>query len=263
MAGVMALVAQQAAANGAPAAQGAINPRLYELGAAGGVFHDVTLASSGMTACDPATPSVCNNATPSPTGLTGGQAGYSVQTGYDLVTGWGSLDVATFATSFPTTTVAGYGLRIGPSAAVTLATGESATLNLTPTGFVDAVTYACANTPANASCTFATDEHGAQTLTIATTAGVAAGIATTLRWLALALGALIIVSRVRRMRLASLATVATLSLASCTGYIGGVAETSSDTGSVDAPTGTTTAIAVTAQDPGGHSASAVVMLTVQ
>ena len=263
MAGVMALIAQQAAANGAPAAQGAINPRLYELGAAGGVFHDVTLASSGMTACDPSTPSVCNNATPSPTGLTGGQTGYSVQTGYDLVTGWGSLDVATFAASFPTTTVAGYGLRIGPSSAVTLAAGASATLSLTPTGFLDAVSYACADTPANASCSFATDTRGAQTLTIVTTAGVAAGIVTTLRWLSLALGALIVVSRVRRMRLAAFATVATLSLASCSGYIGGVGETSADAGSLDAPSGTTTAITVTAQDPGGHSASAVVMLTVQ
>jgi pseudomonalisin len=267
MAGVMALVAQQAANHGAPAAQGAINPRLYQLASAGGVFHDVSLATSGITACDPSTPSVCNNSTPSPTAMAGGQAGYAVQTGYDLVTGLGSLDVATFAASFPTTTVAGYALAVGPSSTVTLAAGASATLSLTPTGFLDAVTYACANTPANATCSFATDAHGVQTMTIATTAstGVAGGIMTTLRWLAIALGALMVCSRVRRMRLAAFATVATLSLASCTGYIGGVGETGGSGASTapDAQTGTTTAITVTAQDPSGHAASAIVMLTIQ
>ncbi len=264
MAGILAHVAQQAANRGAPAAQGAINPRLYQLGAAGGVFHDVTLATSGMTACDPSTPSVCNNSTPSPMALGGGQAGYSVQPGYDLVTGWGSLDVASFAASFPTTTVAGYGLAVGPSSAVTLAAGASATLSLTPSGFLDAVTYACSGLPADASCSFATDARGTQTLTIATTtsSGVAAGIVTTLRWLLLAL-VIARISRARPRRLvAAFATVATLSLASCTGYIGGVGESATDAAGPDA-SGTTTAITVTAQDLGGHSANAIVMLTVQ
>jgi subtilase family serine protease len=267
MAGVMALVAQQAANHGAPAAQGAINPRLYQLAASGGVFHDVSLATSGMTACDPATPSVCNNSTPSPIAMIGGQAGYSIQPGYDLVTGLGSLDVATFAAQFPTTTVVGYGLQVGPSSAVTLAAGESATLSLTPTGFLDSVTYACAGTPANASCAFATDSRGVQTLTITTTAstGVAAGIATGMRWLVIALGALIVLTRVRRMRLAAFATVATLSLASCTGYIGGVGESAGGSAATapDAPSDTTTAITITAQDAGGHAANAVVMLTIR
>jgi hypothetical protein len=35
---------------------------------------------------------MCNNSTPSPTGLTGGLTGYLVTPGYDQATGWGSLD---------------------------------------------------------------------------------------------------------------------------------------------------------------------------
>ncbi|HEX4452316.1 MAG TPA: S53 family peptidase [Kofleriaceae bacterium] len=268
MAAIMALVAQQAATQGAPAAQGAINPRLYQL--AGTTFHDVTLATSGVAACDPSTPSVCNNSTPSPSAMAGGQAGYSLQPGFDLVTGWGSLDVASFAASFPTTTVAGYGLEVGPSSAVTVTAGASATLSLTATGFLDGVTYTCNGLPSDASCAFATDERGAQTLTIATTtsAGAAAGAATNLRWLLLALGAALAFARLSRARprrlVAAFATVATLALASCTGYIGGVGEgTTGAATAPDAPSGTTTAITVTAQDAAGHSAGAIVMLTVQ
>jgi hypothetical protein len=43
------------------------------------------------------TPSPCNNSTPSTYNLTGGLSGYTVGTGYDQVTGLGSLDVYGFA----------------------------------------------------------------------------------------------------------------------------------------------------------------------
>jgi pseudomonalisin len=45
-------------------------------------------------------PSQCNNSTPSPTALTGGLAGYLVGPGFDLVTGWGSLDVYNLLTNW-------------------------------------------------------------------------------------------------------------------------------------------------------------------
>jgi pseudomonalisin len=91
MAGVAALLNQKI---GAPQAN--LNPRLYALAAnpANNVFHDVTVASSGVTDCTLATPSPCNNSTPGTNGLTGGLPGYMVGTGYDPVTGLGSIDVA-------------------------------------------------------------------------------------------------------------------------------------------------------------------------
>jgi subtilase family serine protease len=90
MAGIQALIDQ---AEGGPV--GNINPRIYALASsmAGSVFHDVTVASSGVTNCTLDVPSLCNNSTPSTNALTGGLPGYSVGPGYDLVTGWGSLDV--------------------------------------------------------------------------------------------------------------------------------------------------------------------------
>jgi pseudomonalisin len=90
MAGIAALLNQQQGS-----AQGNLNPRLYALAAASGngVYHDVTLASSGVSGCDVSVPSLCNNTTPGPTGSSGVQ-GYLVGTGYDLATGLGSIDVA-------------------------------------------------------------------------------------------------------------------------------------------------------------------------
>jgi hypothetical protein len=91
MAGITALLNQQF---GGP--QGELNSRLYSLASApsNNVFHDVTVTSSAVAGCTVTTPSMCNNSTPSPTGLTGGLSGYLVGPGYDEVTGLGSIDVA-------------------------------------------------------------------------------------------------------------------------------------------------------------------------
>ena len=94
MAGVAALLNQKM---GSP--QGNLNPGLYALAnspAAARVFHDITIATSAVGTCDPATPSLCNNSTPGPNGLTQGLAGYLVGPGYDLATGLGSIDVTNF-----------------------------------------------------------------------------------------------------------------------------------------------------------------------
>jgi hypothetical protein len=95
MAGVAAMLNQK---NGA--AQGNLNPTLYALAAnsANGVFHDITIASSGVTNCSVNTASLCNNSLPSPTSLTGGLAGYLVGNGYDPVTGLGSINVTNLLT---------------------------------------------------------------------------------------------------------------------------------------------------------------------
>jgi pseudomonalisin len=97
MAGIAALLNQKEGS-----AQGNLNPRLYALAAtpSNGVFHDVTLSSSGVSNCQLSVPSLCNNSTPGPTSLSGGLAGYAVGTGYDEVTGLGSLNVANLLTQW-------------------------------------------------------------------------------------------------------------------------------------------------------------------
>lgn len=91
MAGIGAMLNQK---NGG--AQGNLNPMLYTLAKthANGIFHDVTVQSSGIADCSADTASLCNNSVASPTSITGGLAGYVVGKGYDPVTGLGSLDVS-------------------------------------------------------------------------------------------------------------------------------------------------------------------------
>lgn len=90
MAGIAAMLNQKAGA-----AQGNLNPTLYSLGTnrANGVFHDITVQSSGVSNCRVDVASLCNNSLPGPSGLTGGVKGYLVGPGYDLATGLGSIDV--------------------------------------------------------------------------------------------------------------------------------------------------------------------------
>ncbi len=150
MAGIQALANQKLGAR-----QGNINPVLYNLGNAGTAFHDVTVATSGVPTCTAATPSLCNNSDPAQTSLTGGLAGYLVNTGYDEVTGWGSLDVAKYITAV----TASAGFTVTPaSAAITVtpgsATGTTDTLTLTSnSGFAGSVALTCAVFPVSGTPT--------------------------------------------------------------------------------------------------------------
>jgi hypothetical protein len=84
------------------AAQGNLNPQLYQMAATvPTVFHDVTVASSGVSNCALATPSLCNNGIPGPSGLSGGQTGYLLTAGYDQMTGLGSVNIVNFLNNFP------------------------------------------------------------------------------------------------------------------------------------------------------------------
>ncbi len=130
MAGIAALLDQKESA-----AQGSLNPLLYTTAAsAPTAFHDTTVASSGVSSCSVNTASLCNNSTPPPsTGST--QAGYLVGTGYDEVTGLGSLDVGAFLNSGSAASALS---SIGASPA-TLNTGSQANVTITlssaaPTG---------------------------------------------------------------------------------------------------------------------------------
>ena len=142
MAGIAAMLDQKMGAR-----QGNLNPMFYRLAAttSNAVFHDATPASSGVASCSTATPSMCNNSTPSASSLTGGLAGYGLTTGYDLATGWGSLDVTNFLTAAagPTTPTVTTTLSLAASAnpittsqtvSFTATLGDSSTS--TPTGTV-------------------------------------------------------------------------------------------------------------------------------
>jgi subtilase family serine protease len=153
MAGITVLLDQELGA-----AQGNLNPRIYGMAATvPAAFHDVTVASSGVTGCAVTTPSMCNNSIPSPTALTGGQTGFLVNAGYDEVTGWGSLDVSQFINNFAT----------GPQAptvttgTATSITSTSATLDGTvnPNGAATTVwfLYGASNTLAGAAQTTSQD----------------------------------------------------------------------------------------------------------
>jgi subtilase family serine protease len=138
MAGIAALLDQKQGA-----AQGNLNPEMYQLESnEPSVFHDVTVASSGVTSCSVSTASMCNN---SIAGRSGGstQAGYLVGTGYDEITGLGSLDVRLFLNNFGAirTTPS---VTVSPSpASITTAQADSVTVtvsgggsNPTPTGSI-------------------------------------------------------------------------------------------------------------------------------
>jgi subtilase family serine protease len=130
MAGIAALLNQKQGS-----AQGLINPNLYNLAAtpSNGVFHDVTVATSGVANCVVTMPSMCNNSTAGPTTLTGGLSGYLVTAGYDEATGLGSVNVANLLTNWASTTVATTTtLAISPAPPVNAGTSVTLTATVKP-----------------------------------------------------------------------------------------------------------------------------------
>jgi subtilase family serine protease len=128
MAGIAALLNQK---EGSP--QGLLNPTLYQLAAnpANGVFNDVTLASSGVSNCVITTPSMCNNSTAGPAGLTGGLSGYAVNAGYDEATGLGSINVANLLTNWTAATVTPTSTALASPTAPPVIFGASTTFSAT------------------------------------------------------------------------------------------------------------------------------------
>jgi len=136
MAGVAALLDQKLGGG-----QGNLNPNLYALATSTpSAFHDVTVASSGVSSCSVNTPSMCNNSIYySSTGLV--QAGYLVTAGYDEVTGLGSLDVGNFLNGYSTSTVTPTVTVTPASNSITTAQSLNVTVKVTgssstPTGSV-------------------------------------------------------------------------------------------------------------------------------
>ncbi len=121
-AGVVALLNHYLTAQG-PLAQpglGNINPDLYRLAqSSSGIFHDVT-AGNNQVPCVQAS-----------SGCVDGLVGYSAGPGYDLTTGWGSVDVNNLVTQWSTASATTTTLSASPASA---ALGDTVQLTATVSG---------------------------------------------------------------------------------------------------------------------------------
>jgi subtilase family serine protease len=162
-ASILGLIEQETAS-----AQGNINYIIYPLAASYPTsFHDITSGSNAMPCAKGSTD--CPN---------GGSIGYSAGPGYDLASGWGSVDVANLATAWltfsPTTgTGPDFQLAITP-ASLTVSGGGSQTAKVSIKaleGFTGVVTLACTvgSTLTGTTCTISptsVTNSGTATLTV-------------------------------------------------------------------------------------------------
>jgi subtilase family serine protease len=151
-----------------------VNPMLYSLAATNPTaFHDVTGGDNKVPCTAPSTN--C------PTGTT--TIGFAAGTGYDQVTGLGSVDVTNLATAWAAA-LAQYTLSASALSPASVSAGNSttATITVAPTTgstFTGTINYACSGLPTGATCSFnpttTTGTSGTTTLTIQTAANMAAG----------------------------------------------------------------------------------------
>lgn len=163
-AGIVALINQSTNSSGL----GNINPTLYALAASTpAVFHDITTGDNKVpcTQGKPDCPS-------------GGTIGFSAGTGYDQVTGLGSVDVSALANAF--TLASGFSVSSNPQS-LSVVGGQPTTTALTisgTNGFSGTVSLTCTSSSTRATCTLnpnsvdlsATTTSAPATLNIATTA---------------------------------------------------------------------------------------------
>jgi pseudomonalisin len=166
MAGITALLNQKEGS-----AQGLLNPELYALAGkpADTVFNDVTVATSGVTNCVLATPSMCNNSTAGPTGLTGGLSGYLVTPGFDEATGLGSINVANLLTNWGSVALSTTKLSVSPASPQNVGTSVTFSATVSPASASGTVTFFSGGTALNT--TPAPLTNGAATFTSSTLPG--------------------------------------------------------------------------------------------
>jgi subtilase family serine protease len=145
-----------------------VNPTLYSLAASNpSVFHDVTGGDNKV----PCTSGSAN----CPSGTT--SIGFTTGTGYDQVTGLGSVDAYVMAQALSPFSLSAAALS---PATVAAGTSTSTTITLTPNnGFTGTVTFTCSGLPAGAGCSFnptsVPNGSGTTTLTIQTAANSTPG----------------------------------------------------------------------------------------
>lgn len=153
-AGYMALVNQQAIANGNPPL-GFINPSLYSIGLSSSYttdFHDISSGSNG----------------------------FSATAGYDLATGWGSPNGPALINALAGAPTAGFTLSASPSS-VTVVQGNSGTSTITSAvtgGFNSAITLTASGQPSGVTVGFSPSSitgAGTSSMTITVGASVATG----------------------------------------------------------------------------------------
>jgi subtilase family serine protease len=243
---------------------GNVNPNLYTFAASTpSAFHDVTSGNNIV----PCTTGTIN----CPSGTT--QIGFSAGTGYDQVTGLGSVDADKLATAWLATETPMFSLSpTVPTFQVTQGASVNATVNVTfTTGFSGTVTFTCTDPAPGSVCTVPAQINtaGQVSFKITTTAPTIGALqpsdrGTPIFYAALLPGLLGIVFTARSRRslrgvrfLALLVALgfSTLWLASC----GGSSHTN--------PTGGTTkgnyAITVSASSPGAPTESTTFQLVVQ
>ena len=177
-AGIVAILNQ---ATQSSAGLGNINPTLYTLAVSTPTaFHDITTGNN-IVPCTSGTPTTGPAASRCP--MTAPfQIGFSAGTGYDPVTGLGSIDANLLATSWPGF-VAIPGFSIGGTPISVSAPGVSgtSTITVTPTnGFNGTVALTCVTSslPAGVTCASfspSSEMSGPSTLTINTTAATPIG----------------------------------------------------------------------------------------
>jgi hypothetical protein len=169
---------------------GNVNPTLYRLAASpsNGAFHQV-ISGSNVVACKPGTPG-----SPQPTALdcpsgtspqtTGMQASNAdAITGYNLVSGLGSVDVNKLAIAWAAATTVNFSLSASTPSPASISAGNSTTSTITVTpqnGFTGTVAFSCPSAPTGVTCTAnsVAGGTGTTTLTIATQPDIAANIYT-------------------------------------------------------------------------------------
>ncbi len=168
-AGIVALLNQSFGGSG----QGNINPKLYNLAAtpSNGIFHPITSGDNDVS-CAPNTPLgyPVNVVCPASGSLGFSASNFDPTTGYNLVTGLGSIDADKLVTALTVFTLT-------PSTPVpaSIPAGQSATVTLTVTPVNPSAgmtisfsgTSACAGLPALGTCTFSpTQVNGASAQTV-------------------------------------------------------------------------------------------------
>jgi len=167
-AGIVAILNQARQSGGS----GNINPTLYSLAVSTtSAFHDITMGNNIV----PCTAGSAGCPTTAPF-----QIGYNAVTGYDPVTGLGSIDAHVLVTSWPGF-VATPDFSVGGTPISIPAPGQSgtSTITVTPTsGFTGTVDLTCdSGLPAGATCTFTPSSvtSGKSSLVITTTSATPVG----------------------------------------------------------------------------------------
>jgi subtilase family serine protease len=180
MAGIMALVEQKTGS-----AQGNANPTFYALAAqqptsscsastpaSSCVFNDVTQGTNAMP-CASGSP----NCTVTGSNAIGVLTGYNAGTGYDLVTGLGSINIGNLVNAWGPT----FYLSSSNPAVTVMTAGSSGSLSVTVAavnGFTGTVNLTCSGLPAGASCNF-TPSASVSLTSSTTTATVTVMVTTT------------------------------------------------------------------------------------